>query len=64
MRGEHRVFADRAMAACDYPQHKLCGRVLGHVFAHEIAQMLQGVSRYSTEGVMKGRWTPYEMAAM
>jgi hypothetical protein len=60
-----RVFADRVMAASDYPQPKLCGRVLGHVFAHEIAHMLQGVSRHSAEGVMKAngpctKWPPCE----
>jgi hypothetical protein len=59
-----RVFADRVMAAYDDPQHRLCGRVLGHVFAHEIGHMLQGVSRHSAEGVMKGKWTSSEMGAM
>jgi hypothetical protein len=32
------------------------GTILGHVLAHEIAHVLEGVSRHSAEGVMKARW--------
>jgi hypothetical protein len=32
------------------------GKVLGHVLAHEISHVLQGVSRHSAEGVMKADW--------
>ncbi len=31
--------------------------VLAHVFAHEIAHILQGVVRHSDTGIMKARWT-------
>ena len=62
--GTHlRVFADRVASASDYPQ-RLCGRVLGHVFAHEIGHMLQGVIRHSTEGVMEGTWSASDKGAM
>jgi hypothetical protein len=33
------------------------GVVLGHVMVHEIAHILQGVSRHSESGVMKAIWT-------
>jgi hypothetical protein len=32
------------------------GVILGHVMAHEIAHVLEGVSRHSAEGVMKAHW--------
>lgn len=58
-----RVFADRVSFASDHP-NRLCGRVLGHVFAHEIGHMLQGVSRHSAEGVMKGKWNSFDFSGM
>ena len=30
--------------------------VLAHVMVHEVAHILQGISRHSTSGVMKARW--------
>jgi hypothetical protein len=60
---EIRIFIDRVASACDYPP-KLCGRILGHVMAHEIGHMLQGVSRHSSEGVMKPKWNPGDFATM
>ena len=30
--------------------------LLGHVMAHEIAHILQGVARHSERGIMKERW--------
>jgi hypothetical protein len=35
--------------------------VLGHVLAHEIGHVLQGVARHSDSGLMKGRWSLGEM---
>lgn len=32
------------------------GTILGYVMAHEIAHVLQGVSRHSAEGIMKAHW--------
>jgi hypothetical protein len=31
--------------------------VLGHVIAHEVTHILQGVLRHSESGVMKARWS-------
>ena len=32
--------------------------VLGYVLAHEIAHVLQGISRHSASGIMKPKWDP------
>jgi len=40
------------------------GTILGHVMAHEIAHVLEGVSRHSAEGVMKARWEPPDYRQM
>jgi hypothetical protein len=31
--------------------------LLGHVIAHEVAHILQGMMRHSESGIMKGQWT-------
>ena len=31
-------------------------KILGHILAHEIVHMLQGVARHSNTGLMKARW--------
>ena len=31
--------------------------LLGHVIAHEVTHILQGVARHSESGVMKAQWT-------
>jgi hypothetical protein len=38
--------------------------VLGHVMAHEIAHVLQGVARHSETGIMRARWTQNEFSQM
>ena len=38
--------------------------LLGHVLAHEIVHMLQGVTVHSTSGIMKERWTSQDFADM
>ena len=40
------------------------GFLLGHVLAHEIGHVLQGVARHSATGVMKGRWSLHETSHM
>ena len=35
--------------------------LLGHVLAHEIAHVLQGIDRHSKEGVLKPGWSPREI---
>jgi hypothetical protein len=39
-------------------------RVLGHVMVHEIAHLLQGISRHSDTGIMKARWTSRDYGEM
>jgi hypothetical protein len=40
------------------------GYLLGHVFAHEITHILQGVARHSSEGLMKRHWTLADLYRM
>ena len=42
----------------------LVSPLLGHVIAHEIAHVVQGVRHHSREGVLKARWEPRDFAAM
>uniref|UniRef100_Q01P43 Uncharacterized protein n=1 Tax=Solibacter usitatus (strain Ellin6076) TaxID=234267 RepID=Q01P43_SOLUE len=47
------IFIDRVAAMV--PESAL-GILLGHVLAHEITHVLEGVPRHSERGVMKARW--------
>ena len=38
--------------------------VLAHVMVHEVAHILQGISRHSTSGVMKARWESEDFLQM
>ena len=38
--------------------------LLAHVLVHEIAHVLQGVSRHSESGILKARWSEREIAQM
>jgi hypothetical protein len=38
--------------------------VLAHVMVHEITHILQGLSRHSATGVMKERWTAWDLSGM
>jgi hypothetical protein len=38
--------------------------VLGHVLAHEIGHVLEGIARHSETGLMKGRWSLRETTNM
>src|SRR5215469_15385250 len=38
--------------------------LLGHVLAHEIAHVLQGLSRHSSSGIMKAKWSSCDYADM
>ena len=38
--------------------------LLAHVMAHEIAHLLQGISRHSEQGLMKARWTGEDYESM
>jgi hypothetical protein len=50
-----RVFYDRVLEG-GTRQREMAASLLGHVLAHEIGHVLQGISRHSESGVMKGRW--------
>ena len=54
------VFSDRVLNA----GHTMAGPFLGHVMAHEIAHVLQGISRHSAEGVMKEHWSIHDFYQM
>ena len=45
-------------------QEELWGHLLGHVFAHEITHILEGVARHSNEGLMKPHWSLADLYAM
>lgn len=55
------VFYDRVTAAVG---KRTVAVLLGHVLAHEITHILQGVARHSQEGVMKAHWTQDDYAEM
>jgi hypothetical protein len=38
--------------------------LLAHVMTHEIAHLLEGISRHSQTGVMKARWEAHDFAQM
>ena len=40
------------------------GMLLGHVLAHEIGHVLQGIARHSETGLMKERWSEREIRDM
>ena len=46
------VFYDRVVQ----DHHDMPAEVLGHVIAHEIGHVLEGVARHSADGLMKPRW--------
>ena len=54
--GENRVevFYNRIAAMVEPP---LLPRLLGHVLAHEITHILEGVNRHSEEGLMRAHWS-------
>lgn len=58
---EIHIFYDRVSAFPDRPR---MAEFLGHVLAHEIAHVLQGVVRHSNEGVMKAHWNDRDCADM
>jgi hypothetical protein len=56
------VFDDRVAGAV--AEKKRVPVLLGHVLAHEVSHILQGVARHSQEGVMKAHWTEHDYAEM
>lgn len=56
------VFLDRIRALANDTNRE--SALLGYVLVHEMAHVIQGVSRHSPTGVMKGRWTEADRAAI
>ena len=48
------LFRDRVMYSIESRSAPV---LLGHVIAHEIVHVLQGVARHSESGLMKAHWT-------
>jgi len=40
------------------------GAILGHVIAHEVVHVVQGIKRHSDLGLMKGRWSEDDFQKM
>lgn len=55
------VFYDRVEHSFETP---MMPSVLGHVLAHEIAHVLEGVNRHSAEGLMKAHWDDHDFERM
>jgi hypothetical protein len=55
------VFCDRVLRRSS---RELAGPYLGHVMAHEITHVLEGISRHSAEGVMKAHWDLHDFYKM
>lgn len=55
------VFYDRLQSMAT---RELRPTLLGHVLAHEITHILEGVDHHSPEGIMKAHWTSEDIAKM
>jgi hypothetical protein len=55
------VFYDRIEHSFEIP---IMPSVLGHVLAHEIAHVLEGINRHSAEGLMKAHWDSRDYVQM
>jgi hypothetical protein len=54
------IFCNRVMQ----DHRDLRGEVLGHVIAHEIGHVLEGIARHSADGLMKPRWDARDYCKM
>jgi len=55
------ILLDRVRSA---GSQKLTGVLLGHVMAHELGHVLEGISRHSDSGLMKARWDGHDFDQM
>jgi hypothetical protein len=55
------LFYDRVLSAAG---PSVAPSLLGHVLAHEIVHILQGVDAHSSRGIMKSRWEKQDYDAM
>jgi hypothetical protein len=58
------MFYDRIKLYVDLLPQLERGKVLGHILAHEIVHVLEGVAHHSEEGLMKAKWTLRDSSAM
>jgi hypothetical protein len=56
------VFYDRVLR--EGPDDSHVAALLAHAMAHEIAHVLQGISRHSESGILKARWSGTDCARM
>jgi hypothetical protein len=67
-RSQVHIMIDRVLrcrAVCTDPRTRLQeAALLGHIIAHEIGHVLQGVVRHSEDGLMKESWTSQETLNM
>ena len=58
------VFYDRVESLLQLHPRITIGAIFGHVLAHEIAHVLQGIARHSEMGVMRAGWTEEDFMLM
>lgn len=58
------VFGDRVARFLEQFRGDEGGKVLGHILAHEICHVLEGVARHSDEGLMKAHWSLHDLMEM
>jgi len=51
------IFGDRVTQYLEGYRGISAGKLLGHILAHEIGHVVEGVARHSTSGLMKAAWT-------
>lgn len=51
------VYCDRV---AETVEPRLEATLLGHVIAHEVTHVLEGINRHSSDGLMKARWTHHD----
>ena len=50
------IFTDRVLNLLEPFNEHESGRLLGHIFAHELAHVIEGIARHSEAGLMKPLW--------
>lgn len=58
------VFTDRVEDFLAPFDHRAAGKLLGHILAHEIAHVLEGIARHSVTGLMKPSWSVDDYGVM
>jgi hypothetical protein len=59
------ILTDRIFHSSPNPSElRYQGALLGHVIAHEVGHVLEGVARHSEQGLMKENWTFQEVLGM